>query len=287
MIAIFGASGFVGSYLYNFYSQKYSCTLGTYFNQIQKNLIYFDILKSNLKDLNLNNIKYAIICSSESVIDRIKENPYNFFELNVKSQIRLLNELSNNYIIPIIISTDCVFDGNRGNYDEEDKKNPQNIYGQQKMIVEDFILNNLKKYLIIRTGKIHSSNMDSKNWLGQWIQSLQKGKSLECAIDQIFNPTHVNDLALGIDNLLHRNLTGIYHIAGSEIYSKYEIGLKICDRLSLSRSRINPVKINEIGLCEKRPCNTSLCNNKFVRITNHKFISLDESISNLLTCLGI
>ena len=50
----------------------------------------------------------------------------------------------------IYISTDYVFDGNKGNYSENDKPNPRSTYGKSKLSAEN-IVKTLNNYLIIRT----------------------------------------------------------------------------------------------------------------------------------------
>ncbi|MCP4152152.1 MAG: hypothetical protein GY757_30720, partial [bacterium] len=77
MIAIFGASGFLGGNLYNYFQSKNPGVIGTYYNRNVEGLLYFDMISSEMDRLKLKErgIRYAVISTGESGIDAIKEEP--------------------------------------------------------------------------------------------------------------------------------------------------------------------------------------------------------------------
>ncbi len=65
------------------------------------------------------------------------------------------------------ISTDAVFDGERGGYREQDPPSPQNIYAQSKLAGEEAVQEVLERHLIFR-GTLFGWNMQPKYSLSEW-----------------------------------------------------------------------------------------------------------------------
>ena len=63
-----------------------------------------------------------------------------------------------NKIYFLHISTDCVFTGKKGNYSEIDEPNPINLYGKQKLAIENYLKANSSDYCILRIAKTYSSS---------------------------------------------------------------------------------------------------------------------------------
>ena len=283
MIIVFGASGFLGSYCFRYFKEKDPKTIGTYFSQRHENLVHFDIMQSDINDVNLDGIRYALICTGETNIDTIKKASGHFSELNVTKTIELIANLRKRNIVPIYISTDCVFGGERGQYKEEDIRIPETIYGKQKVIVENYIMESIPEYLIIRISKILSEIHEEKNWLCHWVEALLSGKNIYCAQDQLFCPTHVKDIVKGIDLLIQHHATGTYHVAHPKGSSKHDMGIALCEMLGREKRQVIPININEIGLQEKRPMNITLDSSKYRAMTKHTFIDWQEAVKILQT----
>ena len=78
MIAVFGASGFLGRYIYDYFSDRYDGVQGTYCSTPGESLVRYDLLHPGKSPLNLaeGKTRYAVICSGCTRIDEIKNDPF-------------------------------------------------------------------------------------------------------------------------------------------------------------------------------------------------------------------
>ena len=109
----------------------------------------------------------------------------------------------------IHICSDCVYDGKKGNYTENDKPNPKSTYGKSKLSAEN-IVKSLNDYLIIRT-----SFFSRKKW-----------KYKEAFIDQYTSRIQIEELISKINKIIFTKFSGLIHIAGKR-QSLYNIARKI------------------------------------------------------------
>ena len=117
----------------------------------------------------------------------------------------------------IHISTDCVFDGKRGNYDEADLPNEKKWYGKSKAIGE--IIN--KKDLTIRTSIIGPEIKQNGTGLFKWFMD-QKGE-VSGYNNVLWNGITTLELSKQIDRILDTDLTGLYHLVTDASISKFEL----------------------------------------------------------------
>jgi dTDP-4-dehydrorhamnose reductase len=115
----------------------------------------------------------------------------------------------------IQISTDYVFSGEKGNYVEEDKRDPINIYGKTKREAEDIIMNSEIDYTIIRTSGIFGINeATGKTNFFLWVyRNLREKREIHLVKDQFYSPTLNTFLARAIKEIYERDLSGIFHFS--------------------------------------------------------------------------
>ena len=132
-ILIIGASGFLGSSLFNFLKHT-NDVIGTYNSKPMTNLVALNLLdKRQIRNvLKLNNFDCLIICGGMTKPDICEVNKELAFKINVES-IKYIKEMILTKII--YFSSDYVFDGPTGDYDENDTPNPINYYGTTKLLV--------------------------------------------------------------------------------------------------------------------------------------------------------
>lgn len=127
----------------------------------------------------------------------------------------------------IHISTDMVFDGERGNYTEADSPNPRTDYGRTKADGEAAVVASGAEAVIVRTSLIYGwrpSIARSAQWM---IDTASRGEPIELWADEMRNPIWVESLAAAIVELAGLDYTGPLHIAGSEPISRYKFGLAL------------------------------------------------------------
>jgi len=154
----------------------------------------------------------------------------------------------------IHVSTDYVFDGQGGPYAEDDRPNPISYYGKAKLAGENALRISGVPFAIVRAIVVFGYGINVKSNFALWvIENLRSGKTIRCVDDQISNPTHVNDLALGIVRIFDRRRDGLYHVCGSETVSRYEFASKIASVFRLDASLIQKIKSSDLQQDAPRP----------------------------------
>ncbi len=146
-----------------------------------------------------------------------------------------LAELSNEFDYRLItVSTDCVFDGNRGNYSENDIPNAIDLYGQSKHWGEIDIPN----CLTLRSSII-GHELGTQHSLVDWFLSNQ-GKTVNGYTKAIYSGFPTIVFADIIVNLITEmpGLSGLYHVSSDPI-NKFEL-LGMIDRAYGTDITINP-----------------------------------------------
>lgn len=283
MILIIGASGFIGRHLYNYFSQKNNLLAGTHHRTSYKNTIPFDLEISSLNelDIDLSKISHAIICSAISKPDECKKHEKETYKINVEGTKKLLEQLWQRKIFPIWFSSEYVFNGESGDYSEQDKPCPNTVYGGHKAIIEDFLNQSRKEFLILRLGKVFSLIPEDRTILTSTFQQLKNNEIIKCATDQIFSPLYIQDLAKIIDIAIEKNLEGLYNTASPESFSRFQLTNLIKEKLNIETGKVIPCSIKDFQFADNRPLNTSLNVDKIIRDANFQFTSIEQYIQKL------
>ena len=118
----------------------------------------------------------------------------------------------------IHISTDCVFDGLKGNYVESDQSDATDLYGKSKYIGE---LNDKPHAITLRTSII-GHELNSSTGLIEWF--LSQSGSIRGFKRAIFSGLPTVELARVIKDYVipREELNGLYHVSAEPI-SKYDL----------------------------------------------------------------
>jgi dTDP-4-dehydrorhamnose reductase len=170
----------------------------------------------------------VIHCAAVSTLAGAQANPALTRQVNVEAT-RLLAELAAE-IQFIFFSTDLVFDGHKGNYTETDAANPIHAYGETKRAAEEIVLKNLR-YLIVRTslnaGVSHTGN---RSFNEQLRLALQTGQRMKLFTDEFRCPIPAVETARAIWDLADKGCAGLFHVAGAERLSRWQIGRLLVKR---------------------------------------------------------
>jgi dTDP-4-dehydrorhamnose reductase len=180
----------------------------------------------------------------------------------------------------VFISTDYVFNGERGLYSEEDQPDPINYYGYTKLKAEEAVRSILNDYCIVRTSVIFGSKPAAgKINFALWIlESLKQKRRINVVVDQINSPTLNTNLAEAILEILDRKLMGLYHIAGATPISRYDFACLLAEEFKLERELIQPTTSDKINWIAKRPKNASLNVAKAQRNLKKKPLDIRDAI---------
>ena len=202
--------------------------------------------------------KTIIHCAAATNVDWCEEHPQETERINVQVSVSLAEMARKAGARLVFISTDSVFDGKRGNYAETDEPAPLNTYACSKLRAEREILQQDTDALVVRVN-IYGWNAQDKQSLAEWILSeMTAGKRVPGFTDVHFSPILANDLADVLLDMSGHELSGLYHVAGSERISKYEFARQVAETFGFDPGRIVPTPMAVAHLRAPRPSDVSL-----------------------------
>jgi dTDP-4-dehydrorhamnose reductase len=183
----------------------------------------------------------------------------------------------------IYISTDFVFDGEAGNYKEEDDLKPISYYGFTKMQAEAITETSTIPWAIVRTCLVYGNTLQgTRSNIITWVkESLEQGKPIKVVADQWRTPTYVEDLAKGIVLIIEKQATGIYHISGKDLVTPYDMALQTADLFQLDNSKIERVDAATFTQPGKRPPKTGFVIEKARKELGYEPVSFAEGLKQM------
>ena len=175
--------------------------------------------------------------------------------LNVEVTRRLAELAAN---IPFIFfSTDLVFDGKLGNYPEDATVNPLSVYAETKVAAEQIVRVN-PKHTIIRTSLNGGTSPNGDRGFNEEMRrAWQAGKTLNLFTDEFRSPISAAVTARAVWELATQPCPGVYHVAGSERLSRWQIGQMLAARWPQLNPRLQPGSLKDYAGAP-RPPDTSL-----------------------------
>ncbi|MEM4019372.1 MAG: dTDP-4-dehydrorhamnose reductase [Thermofilaceae archaeon] len=159
----------------------------------------------------------------------------------------------------VYVSTDYVFDGERGGYKEGDAPNPVNYYGLSKLLGEVAVASVLpERSLIVRVSGLYGySPAGKKNFGLLALEKLIRGEPVSAFEDQFTSPTYAPLLAERLVEVAGRGVTGVLHLAGERL-SRYDFALRLAELLGVERGLVRAVPMSSVRLVARRPRDSSL-----------------------------
>lgn len=234
-------------------------------HHIVPNLIAYDIAKdppSVLEGIPLSRRRTAVICAAVSSIDRCRRDFEYAYRVNVLAAKDLVTFLSRSGYHVVYLSTDNVFDGEKGNYTEDDEARPINAYGQMKHELEEFLLGNIPKSTILRLSKVTGKPNDKRDMLTEWRDYARENKLIRCIEGNRFSPVCIDDAVSAVRLVSEEELYGLYHIAGDRAYFRSELCREFLEYVGL-KAEIRELPESDFGFLERRPIDTSLSVRKY------------------------
>ena len=229
----------------------------------------------------------AIInCSAISSPDSVNESLRDSHALNVAATARLAEIAAHLGARFLHVSSDMVFDGTQSPYRSTDAPNPMSEYGRQKLEAEKRVLAATDENLVVLRVTLLNGNSPSgmRSPHERILNGLATGSPPILFDDEIRQPSSAGNVAETMVELLERsNLNGLFHWAGSEEVSRYELGLRILDRFGFSAERITRASLkdapDEIG---NRPACLAFELNPLAGKLKTRPADLDEQLGDLV-----
>jgi dTDP-4-dehydrorhamnose reductase len=201
------------------------------------------------------------------------------FSVNVEGTRILLSMAVKRAVFFIYISTDFIFDGLHGMYNEEDIPGPVNYYGRTKLQGETLVRQYPFDWAIARTVLVYGKPLAGRsNILTVVKEKLEKGEPYKVVSDQVRTPTYVEDLADGIVKIIEQKANGIYHLSGSDVLTPYDMAIKTAAYLGLDSSLLINVTAATFSQPALRPLRTGFVIDKAREILGYTPQSFEEGL---------
>jgi dTDP-4-dehydrorhamnose reductase len=179
------------------------------------------------------------------------------------------------------VSTDYVFDGAAGPYDEQATPNPRGAYAMSKHAGELAVSTLLPagQWSLARTAVVFGWPAAGRDNFGSWlVGSLSKGAPVQCFEDQWISPTHVSSCAQMLCEVAERRLSGVWHLAGAEVLDRVTFARAVCERFGFDRALVVPTRMADVKLKRPRPARAGLQVTRAQRELAAKPLSLDLAL---------
>lgn len=223
---------------------------------------YQEMDVTNKDEVMLNIIRYCptavINTAAMTNVDTCESEKEACDKLNIDS-VKYLVEACNQFDVHLVhLSTDFIFDGEKGPYTEEAAPNPLSYYGESKLKAEQYIIENCKNWAILRTVLVYGvANDMSRSNIVLWAKgSLEQGKQINVVDDQYRTPTLAEDLAMGCYLAEMKQAQGIYNISGKDFMNVYELAQRVADFWKLDKNLIGRADSSTFTQPAKRPPRT-------------------------------
>jgi len=237
-VLILGASGMIGHTLFRALSESpdleiwgavRDISLRRFFSEQsqQRISVLQDVLKQDALVALLNQVKPDVIINATGLVKQLSDahDPLIILPINAMfpHQLSSLCALSNIRLIQF--STDCVFSGMKGHYDEDDVSDAVDLYGKSKFIGE---VSDQPHVVTLRTSTI-GHELQSHHGLLEWF--LSEHVEVRGFANAIFSGVPTVELARIVRDyvLPNSNLHGLYHVASSPI-NKFDLLNLIAER---------------------------------------------------------
>lgn len=269
-ILVIGGSGLVGSNcLSHFASQQGVEVMGTYFSYKTADTHYFDTLNiDNPENADIESFGPDVImhCGALTHVDKCEAEVEESYDRTVRSTLNVI-ELCKRYDARMLyVSTDYVFDGKEGPYDENAQVNPLSVYGRHKLEAEQAVVSDVPGSVVIRITNVYGDEERNKNFVTRIADACVKGLPLELKlpVDQYATPVNAADVAKALFLLARDGKSGIYNIASHDFLNRVELVEKVLSFFPNNKITFQSVTTAELGQPAARPLMGGLRTDKFM-----------------------
>lgn len=218
----------------------------------------------------------VINAAAYTAVDKAEQESALANTINRDGPALLAKECARRNIPLLHISTDYVFDGTKdGAYDEDDRPNPQGVYGKSKLEGEKAVERTLEQHVILRVAWVFGAT--GGNFVRTMLRLGNERDELNVVADQRGGPTWAGDIAsvlLSIVERYHKGGAipwGTYHYIGKPVTTWHGFAQAIFDAAMAEgmlekAPGINAITTAEYSTPAVRPKNSVLDCRKIERL---------------------
>lgn len=226
---------------------------------------------------------WVIHCAALANLEACESEPALAAQINTEVPRKLAVHVARGGARLLYVSTDAVFDGQRGDYSETDLPNPLSVYARTKLDGERAVMEADPLAIVARVN-LFGWSLTGKRSLAEWFfNNLSAGNPVMGFTDVYFCPLLANHLAQILLEMLARELSGLFHVVSSQCSTKYEFGVALARQFGLDEGLISPASVEQSGLKAPRSPNLTLRNTKLTQALQRTIPDLSTGLKQFYT----
>jgi dTDP-4-dehydrorhamnose reductase len=281
-----GSAGLVGNQVVQDLEKKqdtvysaYNATKPEFGIPTQMDLNFQDKIETIIEKLKPDAIIHLAAITNVDLCEKEKDLA---LKINAKATEIIAKQAAKHKSFFVYVSTDYVFDGNKGMKIESDTPNPVGYYGKSKLEGEKSVMNLASSWCIARTSTPYGLHQKKKSFPLWVAENLQNKNEINVIVDQFTSPTYVPNLSKMLIEIAKRQIVGIIHVAGATRISRYEMAELVADKLHLDKKFLKPANIDNMNWIAKRPKDSSLDVSLATTILKEKPLSVEQGLDNFV-----
>lgn len=224
---------------------------------------------------------WVIHCAALADMEACEKQSELAQRLNAELPGEIARETAMRGIRMVQISTDAVFDGLKGDYQEDDAPNPPNVYAETKLDGERAVLAANEQAIVARVNFYGWSASGTRSLAEFFFNHLTANTPVKGFDDVYVCPLQVNQLGEILLEMLEQELSGLYHVMSNQTISKYRFGVSLAKKFGLDAGLITPISVLEGGLTAVRSPNLTMNTEKLAAALGHPLPDIDSGLERL------
>jgi dTDP-4-dehydrorhamnose reductase len=279
---VVGASGLVGSALVDELHRRRLGVVGSYRNHAVPGAVHLDLSDPReLADV-LDRVQPRVVyCpAAEPNVELCEQRPAETWRANVGTAEALVRALAPRGTRLVYFSSDYVFDGEAGPYDEAARPNPISAYGRQKLAAEEVVRRHAD-HVIVRTTVVYGWEAQRKNFVVRLVEQLRRGQRARAPFDQVGSPTYAPNLAEITVALGEGRARGTFHVVGPQTMDRHAFAALAARTFGLDRGLVDRATTAELGQLAPRPLTAGMIPDLAVRTTGIAAVTPEEGLRRM------
>jgi dTDP-4-dehydrorhamnose reductase len=284
-ILITGISGFIGGHLLQAAPPDHEIW-GTYLDNLadydKSRLLRVDFRDREAVRAVIDGIKPDIIihCAAYSRVSFCEAAPTSAWEINSLALASLAALCVEKNIRLILLSSDMVFNGEKGAYTERDFPNPINFYGWTKVAAERRVSGFRFDSVIVRINLVYGpAKGGGISFSEEVINTIKLGERYYLFKDQYRSFISAQNLAACLWELALSDYTGIIHLGGPESVNRVTFADKLADRIGLNKNLLIASTADDMVDAVSYPKKSTFDVRLAQSVLQTPLLSLDEGLS--------